>query len=125
MRGSCRFAVVSAAMFTGIATAYAGPVPLSDAGTAATQIAALAPDRASPSVTKLPNLTVDPRESQPYTSGFSPRGGTANTVRATHFQVWGGYDASVALHPYTSNIGPGPEAAPIQPSRYERAPFTD
>ena len=125
MRIYCRSAMVSAAMFTGIAMAYAGPMPLSDAEAAATQLAALAPGRASPGAAKLPNLTVDPRESQPYTSGLSPRGGTANTVRAAHFQVWGGYDASVALHPYTSNIGPGPEAARIQPSRYERAPFTD
>lgn len=125
MRVSCRFAVVSAAMVTGIATAYAGPVPRSDAGSAPTQIAVLAPGRVSSSAMALPNLTVFSPESQPHTSGFSPRGASANTVRASHFQVWGGYDASVALHPYTSNIGPGPEAAPIQPSHYERTPFTD
>jgi len=115
----CKFTLVSVAMFIGIAIAYADPVQLSNVAPA-TQIAALAP-----SATKLPNLTVYPAVRQPYTSGFSPRGGSENTVRAIHFRVWGGYDASVALHPYTSNIGPGPEAARIQPSRYERAPFTD
>jgi hypothetical protein len=125
MRVSCRFVMVSAAMFTGIVPAYAGSVPLSDARTAPTQIAALAPGRVSSSAMALPNLAVFSPESRPYTSGFSPRGGSANTVRATHFQVWAGYDASVALHPYTSNIGPDPEAAPIQPSHYERVPFTD
>jgi hypothetical protein len=125
MNVSCRFAVVNATMFIGIATAFAAPVPRSDAGTAVTQIAALAPGGVSPSAIALPDVAVYAPESQPYTSGFSPRGGSGNTVRAAHFQVWAGYDASIALHPYTSNIGPGTEAARIQPSRYERAPFTD
>jgi hypothetical protein len=125
MNVPCKFVVLSAAMFTGIAAAYADPVRLSDDGTAAPQLAALAPAGASPNAVALPDLTVYAPESQPYASGFSPRGGSANTVRAAHFHVWAGYDASVALHPYTSNIGPGPEAAPIQPSRYERLPFTD
>ncbi len=121
----CKFAMVSAAMFTGIATAYADPVRLSDAKPAATWLAAVAPGDAPPNAIALPDLIVYAPESQPYASGFSPRGGSANTVRAAHFHVWAGYDASVALHPYTSNIGPGTEAAPIQPSRYERAPFTN
>jgi hypothetical protein len=121
----CKFAMVSAAMFTGIATAYADPVRLSDAKPAATQLAALVPAGASPNAVALPDLIVYAPESQPYASGFSPRGGSANTVRAAHFHVWAGYDASVALHPYTSNIGPGTEVAPLQPSRYERAPFTN
>jgi hypothetical protein len=125
MHVHCKFTVVSVVMFTGIAIAYADPVQISDVGTAATQIAALAASDASPNTIALPDLAAYAPESQPYMNGFSPRGGSANTVRATHFQVWAGYDASVALHPYTSNIGPGPEAAPIQPSRYERAPFTD
>jgi hypothetical protein len=57
-------------------------------------------------------------------------------VRATHFRVWAGYDADVALHPYTSNCGPCPEGqigtgcgeshgTMIKPSKYERSPFTD
>ena len=121
----CRFVLVSAAMFIGIAAAYAAPVRDSGVAPTATQIAALALGGASANAIALPDLAVYASESQPYTSGFSPRGGSENTVRATHFQVWAGYDASVALHPYTSNIGPGTEAAPIQHSRYERAPFTD
>jgi hypothetical protein len=104
---------------------YAAPVQLSDAGTTATQIAVLPRGGASPNAIALPVLVVYAPESQPYTNGFSPRGGSENTVRAAHFQVWAGYDASVALHPYSSNIGPGTEAARIQPSRYERAPFTN
>ena len=120
-----RFTVVSVAMFTGITIAHADPVPLPDFGPAATQIAALPPGGVSPDTIALPGLTAYAPESQPYTSGFSPRGGSENTVRARHFQVWAGYDAMVALHPYTSNIGPGTEGARIQPSLYERAPFTD
>jgi hypothetical protein len=125
MHVSYKFVVVSAAMVIAIAAAYADPVPSADAGTAATQLAALAPAGASPNAVALPDHAVYAPESQPYASGFSPRGGSANTVRAAHFHVWAGYDASVWLHPYTSNIGPGTELAPIQPSRYERAPFTD
>jgi|SRR5215469_10752829 len=53
-----------------------------------------------------------------------------------HYQVPAGYDADVALHPYTSGFGPCTEGAspsqgchnatshPIPPSHYERPPFT-
>ena len=58
------------------------------------------------------------------------------TVTAPHFRVPAGYDADVALHPYTSGLGPCPQAAapdqgchhstsqPIPPSHYDRPPFT-
>jgi hypothetical protein len=125
MHVPCKFSVVSTVMSTVIATASTNPVQLSVAGATATQIAALAPGGASPNAIRLPNLTVFPPGNQPYTSRSGPRGGSANTVTVAHFRVWAGYDANVALHPYTSNLGPGAEAAPIRPSHYERAPFTD
>lgn len=52
-----------------------------------------------------------------------------------HYRVPAGYDADVALHPYTSGLGPCTEGAspdqgcrhsakqPIAPSHYERWPF--
>jgi len=52
-----------------------------------------------------------------------------------HYRVPAGYDSNVALHPYTSGLGPCPEGAnpsqgchhptgnPIPPSHYEQAPF--
>jgi hypothetical protein len=57
-------------------------------------------------------------------------------VTAPHYRVPAGYDADVALHPYTSGLGPctqnaapdqgchHPESQPIPPSHYERPPFT-
>ena len=121
----CKFAVASLAMFTGVATPYADPVQLSDVGMAPVQIAAAATSDVVPNAIALQDRTLYAPDSQPYTSGFSTRGGSANTVRAPHFQVWAGYDSSVTLHPYTSNLGPGTETVRIQPSRYERTPFTD
>lgn len=59
-----------------------------------------------------------------------------NHIYTQHYRVPVGYDADVAMHPYTSNIGPCPEGAapsqgcshptgtPIQPSHYDHAPFT-
>jgi len=53
-----------------------------------------------------------------------------------HYRVPAGYDADVALHPYTSGVGPCTEGAspsqgchqetshPIAPSHYEHPPFT-
>lgn len=53
-----------------------------------------------------------------------------------HYRVPAGYDADVALHPYTSGLGPCTEGAvpsqgchqatghPIPPSHYDRPPFT-
>lgn len=52
-----------------------------------------------------------------------------------HYRVPAGYDANVAMHPYTSGLGPCTEGAvpsqgchnatshPIPPSHYERPPF--
>ena len=57
-------------------------------------------------------------------------------VTAPHYRVPAGYDADIALHPYTSGLGPctpnavpdqgcrHPESHPIPPSRYDRPPFT-
>ena len=54
---------------------------------------------------------------------------------APHYRVPAGYDADVALHPYTSGLGPCPQGAtpsqgchhptghPIPPSHYDRPPF--
>jgi hypothetical protein len=60
-----------------------------------------------------------------------------NGGRATpHYAVPAGYDSNVALHPYTSGLGPCTEGAvpsqgchqatshPIPPSHYDRPPFT-
>ncbi|HTW50869.1 MAG TPA: hypothetical protein VME45_03135 [Stellaceae bacterium] len=55
---------------------------------------------------------------------------------APHYRVPAGYDSDVALHPYTSGLGPCTQAAtpdqgchhptghPIPPSHYDRPPFT-
>jgi hypothetical protein len=55
---------------------------------------------------------------------------------APHYRVPAGYDGDVALHPYTSGLGPCTQAAvpdqgcrhatghPIPPSHYDRPPFT-
>lgn len=57
-------------------------------------------------------------------------------VTAPHYRVPAGYDADVALHPYTSGLGPCTQNAvpdqgchhaqshPIPPSHYDRPPFT-
>lgn len=57
-------------------------------------------------------------------------------VTPPHYRVPAGYDADVAMHPYTSGFGPCTEGAnpsqgchnatshPIPPSHYERPPFT-
>jgi hypothetical protein len=62
------------------------------------------------------------------------RGGP--TPNPGHYRVPAGYDADVALHPYTSGIGPCTEGAspsqgchhatgnPIAPSHYEQPAFT-
>jgi hypothetical protein len=77
------------------------------------ELAALPPADAAPapnSVT-LPEVTVfgfrnDPR---PYSrSGMGPRVSSFGTVRTEHYQVPEDFDANIALHPYTSGIGPWP-----------------
>jgi len=87
----------------------------------------------APSAT-LPDIFVpgspDARGYSAYARPATPR------PSAPHYQVPAGYDADVALHPYTSGIGPCTEGAspsqgchhptgqPIPPSHYERPPFT-
>jgi hypothetical protein len=81
----------------------------------------------------LPDVVVTP---QPYARGSSPRPSSENRIPVSHFRVWLGYDSQVALHPYTSGLGPCPEGGSgagcepwhgslIKPSHYERPPFTN
>jgi hypothetical protein len=115
---------ISAAILIRItAAANASPVPEQSPGP---QFVALTPGNwaatviSPPSIVNLPPASI-PRE--------SPAG-----TRNDHIRVWPGYDSDVALHPYTSNMGPCPEGllgagcSPthgdiIPPSHYERAPF--
>lgn len=58
-------------------------------------------------------------------SGVGPRVGPNGTVRSRHYQVPAGFDANVALHPYTSGLGPWPGPRTWQiivkvPSHYNR-----
>lgn len=90
--------------------------------------AALTPDNGAATVTSPPSIAILPPASIPSES--------PTNTRNDHFRVWPGYDSDVALHPYTSNMGPCPEGilgsgcSPahgeiIKPSHYERAPFTN
>jgi len=88
----------------------------------------------------LPEVVVHPSPQpgwyyDPYTSGRAQRPSSLNHVPFQHYKVPIGYDAAVAMHPYTSGFGPCTEGAnpaqgcrhptgnPIPPSHYERAPF--
>ena len=95
---------------------------------------------APPPATTLPEVTVrppvqNPSYYDPYTSGTSQHASSLNHIWSPHYQVPVGYDSNAALHPYTSGVGPCPEGAVpdtgcwrptrrIQPSHYERPPFT-
>jgi len=71
----------------------------------------------------------------PYTSGRAQRSSSLNHIPFQHHKVPAGYDAAVAMHPYTSGSGPCAEGAspaqgcrhptgnPLPPSHYERSPF--
>lgn len=86
---------------------------------------------------KLPEVVVHPQSwsYDPYVHGQGPRASSMDRIKPEHFTVPVGYDFNVALHPYTSGIGPCTEGAspsqgcrhptgnPIPPSHYERAPF--
>lgn len=72
----------------------------------------------------------------PYTSGGTAKASSLNHIPFKHFKVPVGYDADVAMHPYTSAFGPCAEGGRgagcepwhgylIKPSRYERPPFTN
>jgi hypothetical protein len=141
---------LSAAFLAGIAIA-ANADPLSRANTSAATTIANPPSSANPlgssqpqrcelaalpradatpapnSVT-LPEVTVfgfknDPR---PYSrSGVGPRVSSFGPVRTEHYQVLEDFDANIALHPYTSGIGPWPglgTGGPLdkRPSHYSR-----
>jgi hypothetical protein len=90
--------------------------------------------------TALPEVIVRPLPPSrwyynPYTSGRTQRPSSLNNILFQHFKVPPGYDAAVALHPYTSGLGPCTEGAqpsqgcrhptgtPIPASRYEHSPF--
>jgi hypothetical protein len=47
----------------------------------------------------------------PYTSGRSQHASSLNHVPWSHYKVPVGYDANVAMHPYTSGFGPCAENA--------------
>jgi hypothetical protein len=92
-----------------------------------------------PAAATLPEVVVRPRPDpswyyDPYTSGHVQRPSSLNHVAFRHFKVPAGYDANVAMHPYTSGMGPctehhdlgcGPSSRGwvIKPSQYERPPF--
>jgi hypothetical protein len=59
---------------------------------------------------------------------FGLRASSQNSIRAEHYQVPSDFDNHVALHPYTSVLGPCPQGGPgklacsemIPPSHYNR-----
>jgi hypothetical protein len=87
--------------------------PLSSSQPPRRELAALPPANAVPAPNRvtLPQVTVfgfkiDPR---PYSSsGVGPRVSSFGTVRTEHYQVPEDFDANIAMHPYTSGIGPWP-----------------
>jgi hypothetical protein len=88
------------------------------------QLGAISPDKATPDTVTLPSVTVIEHAPVANATPAAPSPG--------HFEVWTGYDSDVALHPYTSGLGPCPQKvftagchAAIAPSHYERPPFTD
>jgi hypothetical protein len=85
----------------------------------------------------LPDVTISPPApfASFYDTGHSPKVGSEHYIPASHYTVPPGYDAMVAMHPYTSGFGVCTEGAspaqgchhptgtPIPPSHYERMPF--
>ena len=69
---------------------------------------------------------VQPAASTSTASAFSLRVSSEHTVRAEHYEVPSDYDSDVAMHPYTSGLGPCPHGGPekvvcgdlIPPSNY-------
>ncbi len=118
MRIFCRSGTVSAATVAALALAACSEIAVPGP-----QVAALPPGAEASDVTP-----------PAVTAPTGPRASSSGTVRSDSFQVWVGYDADVALHPYTSGVGPCPEGTlgagcdplhgqVIRPSSYERAPF--
>jgi hypothetical protein len=105
----CKSMVLGAAFLAGVAIA-ANSAPLCRTPTGpcqppGPQIAAPTASNAAPapdSVT-LPEVTV----LAPYSSrGVGPRVSSFGTIRTEHYQLPPDYEANVALHPYTSRLGP-------------------
>jgi hypothetical protein len=70
-------------------------------------LAALPPSTAMPTPNRitLPDVTVF----APYSSrGVGPRVSSFGTIRTEHYEVSPDFDENIAMHPYTSGIGPWP-----------------
>jgi hypothetical protein len=109
-----------------------------DAGTPMQQVAQIA--GAAAGAVTLPEVMVHPSPQpgwyyDPYTSGRAQRPSSLNHIPFQHYNVPAGYDAAVAMHPYTSGFGPcimgatpaqgcrHPTGDPVPPFHYERPPF--
>jgi hypothetical protein len=126
-----KFMVLGAALLAGgVATGNANPVCRTDTGSCepSGQYFAALPTPAAPSTSSsitLPEVTVY----APYSChGRGPRVSSCGTIRNEHYEVPLGFDANVAMHPYTSGMGPwpGPGTWVIidkPPSHYERWPW--
>ncbi len=109
-----------------VANGSSGSGPLGSCQSPGREVAALPPaNPAAPNSVTLPEVNVfgpAPRPGYymaPYVNAFGYK------TMVEHYQVPPGYDADVALHPYTSGIGPwpGPGATMIvvrTPSHYNR-----
>ena len=97
---------------------------------ASTAIAVLAIASGSSAYAQI--VTTPPSRALP---DVTAQGQTAPGRTAPHYRVPPGYDADVAMHPYTSGLGPCTEGAspsqgchhstgtPISPSHYEQPAF--
>jgi hypothetical protein len=114
----CKSMVLGAAFLTGVAiAAHADPASTNAAGTVTNgvrgsqsqgrDLAALPPSTAMPAPNRitLPEVTVF----APYSSrGVGPRVSSFGTIRTEHYEVSPDFDENIAMHPYTSGIGPWP-----------------
>jgi hypothetical protein len=119
----------------------ASAVTIGDANAAGQtqQVSQIAQAVSPPAAVTLPEVTVRRRPDpswyyDPYTSGHVQRPSSLNHIAFQHFKVPAGYDGNVAMHPYTSGLGPctehhdlgcGPSSRGwvIKPSHYEQFPF--
>jgi hypothetical protein len=100
------------------------------------ELVALTGEANSASAT-LPDVTINRTApfASLYDTGHSPKASSEHYIPGSHYTVPPGYDAMVAMHPYTSGYGVCTEGAspaqgchhptgtPIPPSHYERMPF--
>jgi hypothetical protein len=72
------------------------------------QIATLPPANAAPmrDSIALPGVSVVTPYLRPYTSHLGPKASPNGTLRVEHYPVPADYETNVALHPYSSRIGP-------------------